>query len=96
MQEQQPLQVAECLKIINLGTGGAVLISVKQIAKFVVGLGNEVAPTDIEEGMQVGVDRNKYFIQLPLPPKIDRRGDDVIGGKARVACLATSVDRRNR
>jgi len=30
-----------------------------------------VAPTDIEEGMRVGVDRNKYQIQIPLPPKID-------------------------
>jgi len=72
MQEQQPLQVARCTKIINPGTDDAqYVINVKQIAKFVVGLGNEVAPTDIEEGMRVGVDRNKYFIQLPLPPKID-------------------------
>ncbi|PKI82626.1 26S proteasome regulatory subunit 7 [Malassezia vespertilionis] len=47
------------------------LINVKQIAKFVVGLGERVAPTDIEEGMRVGVDRNKYQIQIPLPPKID-------------------------
>ncbi|CEF96817.1 26S proteasome subunit P45 [Ostreococcus tauri] len=71
-QEQQPLQVARCTKIINPGTDDAqYVINVKQIAKFVVGLGNEVAPTDIEEGMRVGVDRNKYFIQLPLPPKID-------------------------
>jgi hypothetical protein len=31
----------------------------------------QVAPTDIEEGMRVGVDRNKYQIQIPLPPKID-------------------------
>jgi 26S proteasome regulatory subunit T1 len=44
---------------------------VKQIAKFVVGLGQHVAPTDIEEGMRVGVDRTKYSIQIPLPPKID-------------------------
>ena len=72
VQEQQPLQVARCTKIINPGTDDAqYVINVKQIAKFVVGLGNEVAPTDIEEGMRVGVDRNKYFIQLPLPPKID-------------------------
>lgn len=35
-----------------------------QIAKFVVGLGDKVAPTDIEEGMRVGVDRNKYQIQV--------------------------------
>jgi 26S proteasome regulatory subunit T1 len=37
----------------------------------VVNLGERVSPTDIEEGMRVGVDRQKYFIQLPLPPKID-------------------------
>jgi 26S proteasome regulatory subunit T1 len=37
----------------------------------VVSLGDRVSPTDIEEGMRVGVDRQKYSIQLPLPPKID-------------------------
>jgi 26S proteasome regulatory subunit T1 len=38
---------------------------------IVVNLGERVSPTDIEEGMRVGVDRQKYSIQLPLPPKID-------------------------
>jgi 26S proteasome regulatory subunit T1 len=72
MQEEQPLQVARCTKIINAGTEEAkYIINVKQIAKFVVGLGEKVSPTDIEEGMRVGVDRNKYQIQIPLPPKID-------------------------
>ncbi|CAD6967225.1 unnamed protein product [Tilletia controversa] len=47
------------------------VINIKQIAKFVVGLGERVAPTDIEEGMRVGVDRNRYQIQIPLPPRID-------------------------
>lgn len=47
------------------------LINVKQYAKFVVDLADTVAPTDIEEGMRVGVDRNKYQIHLPLPAKID-------------------------
>lgn len=47
------------------------MINVKQIAKFVVALSDKVAPQDIEEGMRVGVDRNKYQIQIPLPPKID-------------------------
>jgi 26S proteasome regulatory subunit T1 len=64
--------VARCTKIINPGTTDAqYVINVKQIAKFVVGLGQHVAPTDIEEGMRVGVDRTKYSIQIPLPPKID-------------------------
>ena len=96
MQEEAPLQVARCTKIIageeegnnnNAAGGGAgagggndmsaqlagnkYVINVKQIAKFVVGLGEKVAPTDIEEGMRVGVDRAKYSIQIPLPPKID-------------------------
>ncbi|KAL3803280.1 hypothetical protein ACHAWO_000109 [Cyclotella atomus] len=92
MQEEAPLQVARCTKIISgeteeAGAGGAAagrealptaqlagnkyVINVKQIAKFVVGLGEKVAPTDIEEGMRVGVDRAKYSIQIPLPPKID-------------------------
>jgi len=72
MQEEQPLQVARCTKIINAGEEDAkYVINVKQIAKFVVGLGEKVAPTDVEEGMRVGVDRTKYSIQIPLPPKID-------------------------
>jgi len=52
-------------------SGNKYVINIKQIAKFVVGLGDKVAPTDIEEGMRVGVDRSKYSIQIPLPPKID-------------------------
>jgi|EP00945_MAST-04E_sp_MAST-4E-sp1_P007021 26S proteasome regulatory subunit T1 len=72
MQEEQPLQVARCTKIIDAETEDAkYMINVKQIAKFVVGLGEKVAPTDVEEGMRVGVDRTKYAIQIPLPPKID-------------------------
>ncbi|GFZ08170.1 regulatory particle triple-A 1A [Actinidia rufa] len=72
MQEEQPLQVARCTKIISPNTEDAkYVINVKQIAKFVVGLGDKISPTDIKEGMRVGVDRNKYQIQIPLPPKID-------------------------
>lgn len=82
MSEEAPLQVARCTKIITSeaedgGEGGnstapsKYVINVKQIAKFVVGLGERVAPTDIEEGMRVGVDRSKYSIQIPLPPRID-------------------------
>ena len=47
------------------------IINLKQFAKFVVGLAEQVAPTDIEEGMRVGVVPHKYTISLPLPPKID-------------------------
>lgn len=49
------VQVSRCTKIINPNTDDAkYLINIKQIAKFVVGLGDKVAPTDIEEGMRVG------------------------------------------
>lgn len=83
MSEEAPLQVARCTKIIapdtedgegnnnNNNAPSKYVINVKQIAKFVVGLGERVAPTDIEEGMRVGVDRSKYSIQIPLPPRID-------------------------
>ncbi|CEO96592.1 AAA+ ATPase domain-containing protein [Plasmodiophora brassicae] len=72
MQEEQPLQVARCTKIINPNTEDAkYVINIRQMAKYVVGLGERLAPTDIEEGMRVGVDRGKYQIQIPLPPKID-------------------------
>lgn len=47
------------------------MITIKHIAKYVAELDEKVAPTDIEEGMRVGVERQKYKIKLPLPPKID-------------------------
>ncbi|KIH53899.1 26S proteasome subunit P45 family protein [Ancylostoma duodenale] len=66
------LEVARCTKIITgEGHDPRYMINVKQFAKFVVDLADTVAPTDIEEGMRVGVDRNKYQIHLPLPAKID-------------------------
>ncbi|KAL3227896.1 hypothetical protein MRX96_003844 [Rhipicephalus microplus] len=72
LQNEQPLQVARCTKIINADSEDPkYIINVKQFAKFVVDLADSVAPTDIEEGMRVGVDRNKYQIHIPLPPKID-------------------------
>ena len=72
MQNEQPLQVARCTKIIDADTENAkYLINVKQYAKFVVNLADSVAPTDIEEGMRVAVDRNKYQIHIPLPTRID-------------------------
>ena len=63
MQEEHPLQVARCTKIIAGETAADTskyVINIKQIAKFVVALGDKVAPTDVEEGMRVGVDRTKY------------------------------------
>jgi 26S proteasome regulatory subunit T1 len=57
MSEEQPLQVARCTKIIENekdSEKSKYVINVKQIAKFVVNLGERVSPTDIEEGMRVG------------------------------------------
>src|SRR2546423_15651853 len=74
MSEEQPLQVARCTKIIQDekdSEKSKYVINVKQIAKFVVNLGESVRPTDIEEGMRVGVDRNKYQILLPLTPTLE-------------------------
>jgi len=52
---EQPLQVARCTKIISTETEDPkYIINVKQFAKFVVDLSDQVAPTDIEEGMRVG------------------------------------------
>nr|ANM86144.1 26S protease regulatory subunit 7 [Stygiella incarcerata] len=79
MASEQPLQVARCTKVLEstedvVGSEQPVnkyMISLKQIAKFVVGLSEHAAAIDIEEGMRVGVDRGKYEIQIPLPLKID-------------------------
>ena len=56
MSEDHPLQVARCTKIIQDENPekSKYVINVKQIAKFVVKLGERVSPTDIEEGMRVG------------------------------------------
>lgn len=40
-------------------------------ARYVVGLGEQVAPTDIEEGMRVGVSRTNFKIEIPLPSRVD-------------------------
>ena len=90
MQQENPLQVARCTKIINADTENAqsvlllllphvltslchrYMINVKQIAKFVVALGDNVSPMDIEEGMRVGVDRSgKYQVGTPCFPGFD-------------------------
>jgi len=75
MKQEQPLQVARCTKIIDPGTDDTkYVIKIREFAKFVVGLGEKVSGTDIEEGMRVGVDTShggKYRIHIPLPPKID-------------------------
>eukprot|EP01029_Cantina_marsupialis_P005810 TRINITY_DN1630_c0_g1_i2.p1 TRINITY_DN1630_c0_g1~~TRINITY_DN1630_c0_g1_i2.p1 ORF type:complete len:349 (+),score=114.33 TRINITY_DN1630_c0_g1_i2:334-1380(+) len=71
LQKERPLMVARCSQIVTPETDPKYMINMHQIAKYLVGLGKDVAPTDIEEGMRVGVEQVKYSIQLPLPPKID-------------------------
>eukprot|EP01107_Rhizomastix_libera_P004494 TRINITY_DN17536_c0_g1_i1.p1 TRINITY_DN17536_c0_g1~~TRINITY_DN17536_c0_g1_i1.p1 ORF type:complete len:427 (+),score=110.90 TRINITY_DN17536_c0_g1_i1:57-1337(+) len=71
-QKEQPLQVARCTKILNPNTPEAkYLITIRQYAKYVTGLGENCSPTDVEEGMRVGVDSQRLKIQIPLPPPVD-------------------------
>ncbi len=78
MLKQDPtLQVGRCTKILNANTDDAkYIVHLKHLGKYVVGLDEKLAPTDIEEGMRVGTERagvvgSKLQIKLPLPPKID-------------------------
>lgn len=60
-------QVAQCSKIINADQEDAkYLIHLKQVAKFVVGLGERCASTDIEEGMRVGYAIPVHYSTLKL------------------------------
>jgi len=69
--------VGRCTKILNPNTEDAkYIVHLKHLGKYVVGLDEKLAPTDIEEGMRVGTERagvvgSKLQIKLPLPPKID-------------------------
>ena len=70
------MQVGRCTKIINPGPDAQYLVNMKHYGKYVVGLGEELAPTDIEEGMRVATQMvnaigSKINIILPLPAKID-------------------------
>jgi len=72
MKGESYLHVARCTKILNAGQDDArYMISIREYAKYVTKLGEKLSPTDIEEGMRVGVQPGKYIIQLPLPPKVD-------------------------
>jgi 26S proteasome regulatory subunit T1 len=47
------------------------MISLKQMAKFIVSKCSKVNKDSLSEGIRVGVDRTKHQIRLPLPRKID-------------------------
>lgn len=70
-ESDNTLQVAKVCKILSHENEGAYMINLRQMAKFIVGRGQDVDKNMIEEGMRVGVDRMKHQILLPLPRKID-------------------------
>jgi 26S proteasome regulatory subunit T1 len=75
------LFVARCTKIIKptdktvQGVGNKkeprYMINVPKFAKYSTKLGQKMAPTDVDEGMRVGVHPNKFLIEIGLPQKID-------------------------
>ena len=69
---EEPLMVGRIIKILDKDTDHTrYMIHLRKVAKYVVDLNEQLSPTDVEEGMRVGVERKKYKISLPLPPKID-------------------------
>lgn len=70
--------MARCTKIINADSDDPkYMINVKQFAKFVVDLSDQVAPTDIEEGMRVGYVTNSCFLaQLVIGIQINFKTDN--------------------
>lgn len=59
---EHALMVARCTKIMKQKNEegkeeSQYMITIKQMAKYVVALGQKLAPTDVEEGMRVGVDK---------------------------------------
>ncbi|KAI5170702.1 26S proteasome regulatory subunit T1 [Nematocida sp. LUAm3] len=70
---EKTLQVARCCKVMEEpnDANDRYMISVKQIAKFIVNRNKNLKREEITEGIRVGVDRVKYQIVLPLPPRID-------------------------
>ena len=54
------------------------VINIKQIAKFVVGLGERVSPTDIEEGMRVGLVTAQARLEVEVVlTTLQRRSNEV-------------------
>ncbi|KAH9056617.1 P-loop containing nucleoside triphosphate hydrolase protein [Lactarius vividus] len=66
------------------------LINIKQIAKFVVSLGDRVAPTDIEEGMRVGSTLQVTMMQVEEKPDVTY--SDVGGCKEQIEKLREVVE----
>merc|ERR1711998_149807 len=74
VEEDRCLQVAHNVqKLHESGEKLEYVINIKQVGKFVVNLGEKISPTDVEEGMRVGVDRGKFQIQITLSSRVDSR-----------------------
>ena len=70
--KEDSLMIGRIVKILDPDTDHTRYITtIRKIAKYVVDLSDQLSPTDVEEGMRVGVEKKKYKIALPLPPKID-------------------------
>lgn len=70
-QTDQTLQVAKVVKVLDGYAEPRYMISIRQMAKFIVGKSKKLDGSEISEGMRVGVDRMKYSLIQPLPRKID-------------------------
>jgi 26S proteasome regulatory subunit T1 len=69
---EDSLMVGRITKIMDPNTDHSrYIIHIRQMAKYVVDIHENLSPTDVEEGMRVGIEKKKYKISLPLPPKID-------------------------
>lgn len=72
VEEEHTLQIANCTQIIRSDPENLkFIVHIKHTGKFLVGLGERISPTDLNEGIRVGVDRSKYQIQMTLPVKVD-------------------------
>ncbi|CAL9215320.1 unnamed protein product [Arabidopsis halleri] len=71
MAEEQNLRVFTCTAILNSNSEDArYVIQTKNSQKYVGSLSSSLSPTDVEEGMRVGVGP-KFKIMMPLPPRFD-------------------------
>jgi 26S proteasome regulatory subunit T1 len=72
IDENKTLQIAYFNQFfLDMKKNKCGIIDVKNIGKFVVNFGEQISPTDIQEGNRIAVDRIKYQIQIILPTKID-------------------------
>lgn len=69
--KDQTLQVAKVIKVLPESPNPRFIISIRQMAKFIVAKSKKLNNEQISEGMRVGVDRMKYSVIMPLPRKID-------------------------